>query len=291
MSDGRLFNLTARKSHPAMIQSNKFAAVSSNAIGWWDPASCCIFCCSFWIIVVFDFFYASEWYYKAEQARNKSTSGLAMMLLHELKPADSDHNSFSPEYSRALKIIYADVFDGLLADAKTSYDGYTLRMNNVETTNIVEAGAPDYTMGFEHIGNMMRTMIDLSLHKVGVRQDDRRTLENCYQLDPLVALPPNKSSAADLISRSSTQHSFFPLLAWETKSKKRSWSRRKLVASSSPIPDGRHLTTMMKSASSMNDRNCSATYVLGKYGVTRKDRPQHEHSQLRLLLASPEEQA
>jgi len=54
-----------------------------------------------------------------------------------------------------LKIIYADVFDGLLADAKTSYDGYTLRMNNVETTNIVKAGAPDYTMGFEQIGNMM----------------------------------------------------------------------------------------------------------------------------------------
>jgi len=84
VSDGRLFTLTARKSHPAMIHSNRFAAVSSNAIGWWDPASCCIFCCSFWTIVVFDSFCASEWYYKAEQARNKFTSGLAMMPLHDL---------------------------------------------------------------------------------------------------------------------------------------------------------------------------------------------------------------
>ena len=53
------------------------------------------------------------------------------------------------------------MFDGLLTDAKTSYDGYTLRINNVETTNIVGAGAPDYTMGFEQIGNMMRSTLAL----------------------------------------------------------------------------------------------------------------------------------
>ena len=118
-------------------------------------------------------------------------------------------------------------------------------MDNVETSNIVKAGAPDYGMGFEQIRNMTWSsltpvddngdlyrssvskffsteMIDLSLEEVGVRRDDRvysvlriirqarhplinpwRTLENCYQLDALVSLPPNKSSAADLISRSS----------------------------------------------------------------------------------------
>lgn len=30
-----------------------------------------------------------------------------------------------------------------------------MKMNSVETTNTVKAGAPDYRMGFEKIGNMM----------------------------------------------------------------------------------------------------------------------------------------
>jgi hypothetical protein len=30
-----------------------------------------------------------------------------------------------------------------------------MKMNDVETTNIVKAGAPDYRMEFEQIGNMM----------------------------------------------------------------------------------------------------------------------------------------
>jgi hypothetical protein len=47
------------------------------------------------------------------------------------------------------------VFDGLLADVKISYDGYTMKMNNVDTTNIVKTGAPDHRMGFEKIENMM----------------------------------------------------------------------------------------------------------------------------------------
>jgi hypothetical protein len=52
-------------------------------------------------------------------------------------------------------MIHGDVFEGLLADARKSYDGYTMKMNDVETTNSIKAGVPDYRMGFEQIENMM----------------------------------------------------------------------------------------------------------------------------------------
>ncbi|KAH0405512.1 hypothetical protein KCU89_g151, partial [Aureobasidium melanogenum] len=159
VSGGRLFTLTAQKMHPAMIHSSDFAAVSSNAIG------------RFWMIAVFDSFHDSGCPASCYTTWRKGYKSIQSGSPVSQEPADSNRNSLSLRWPRALKIIHADVFDGLLADAKNPMTDGT-RAN------------------WEYDVN--KVMIDLSLHKVGIRRNDRRTLENCYQLDPLVALPPNK---------------------------------------------------------------------------------------------------